>query len=56
MPSMSDQERKRHILDHIVQTRQAFIRFLVLVQWAKNADEIQRCQASYSDGDLWITV
>ncbi|RKP08996.1 mediator complex subunit MED14-domain-containing protein [Thamnocephalis sphaerospora] len=44
MPGMSDSERKRHMLDHVVQTRQAFVRLLVLVQWARNADEIQRCQ------------
>ncbi|KAI8057075.1 mediator complex subunit MED14-domain-containing protein [Syncephalis plumigaleata] len=44
MPGMPDSERKRHLLDYIVQTRQAFIRLLVLVRWAANASNIQRCQ------------
>ncbi|SAM07877.1 hypothetical protein [Absidia glauca] len=44
LPSMSDVERKRQILNYTTFTRKQFLKLTVLMKWAENADDIQMCQ------------
>ncbi|KAG0184516.1 mediator complex subunit [Apophysomyces sp. BC1034] len=44
LPSMSDVERKRQILNYATFARKQFLKLLVLVKWAENAKDIQMCQ------------
>ncbi|KAF9160439.1 mediator complex subunit [Actinomortierella ambigua] len=44
LPSMTDPQRKVHMLEYALAKREQFIKLLVLVQWAKNAPDIQQCQ------------
>ncbi|KAK9768170.1 mediator complex subunit [Basidiobolus ranarum] len=44
LPGMPTIERKRAILEYSLNTRQQFIKLLVLVKWAVNADKVQQCQ------------
>ncbi|KAI8985388.1 mediator complex subunit MED14-domain-containing protein [Pilobolus umbonatus] len=44
LPSMSDVEKKRQILNYATFVRKQFLKLLVLVKWAKNARDIQMCQ------------
>ncbi|KAI8329293.1 mediator complex subunit MED14-domain-containing protein [Chlamydoabsidia padenii] len=44
LPSMSEVERKRQILNYTTFTRKQFLKLTVLMKWAKNADDIQMCQ------------
>ncbi|CAO3599157.1 unnamed protein product [Absidia cylindrospora] len=44
LPSMSDVERKRQILNYTTFTRTQFLKLMVLVKWAENADDVQMCQ------------
>ncbi|KAL0095351.1 mediator complex subunit MED14-domain-containing protein [Phycomyces blakesleeanus] len=44
LPSMSDVERKRQILNFATFARKQFLKLSVLVKWAENANDIQMCQ------------
>ncbi|KAG0228667.1 mediator complex subunit [Actinomortierella wolfii] len=44
LPSMTDPQRKLHMLEYALAKREQFIKLLVLVKWAKNAADIQQCQ------------
>ncbi|ORX86392.1 MED14-domain-containing protein [Basidiobolus meristosporus CBS 931.73] len=44
LPGMPIVERKRAILEYSLNTRQQFVKLLVLVKWAVNADKVQQCQ------------
>jgi hypothetical protein len=41
---MSDVEKKRQILTYTTFMRKQYLKLLVLVKWAENANEIQMCQ------------
>lgn len=41
---MSDVEKKRQILTYTTFVRKQFLKLLVLVKWATNANDIQMCQ------------
>ncbi|KAL1914764.1 uncharacterized protein VTP21DRAFT_8022 [Calcarisporiella thermophila] len=43
LPSMSDTERKRQILEYTMDTRRQFIKLLVLTKWASNAKNVKLC-------------
>lgn len=40
---MNNVDRKKQLLDHLVASRQMFIKLLVLVKWGSQALEMQRC-------------
>ncbi|KAF9427883.1 mediator complex subunit [Podila epigama] len=44
LPSMTDVQRKRQILDYALSKREQFIKLLVLTKWAKSATKVQQCQ------------
>ncbi|KAI8368341.1 mediator complex subunit MED14-domain-containing protein [Choanephora cucurbitarum] len=44
LPSMSDVEKKRRILTYSISVRKQFLKLLVLIKWAENAEDIQMCQ------------
>ncbi|KAI8150222.1 mediator complex subunit MED14-domain-containing protein [Fennellomyces sp. T-0311] len=44
LPSRSDTEKKRHILNYATLVRKQIIKLQVLVKWADDADDIQMCQ------------
>ncbi|KAF9557662.1 mediator complex subunit [Mortierella alpina] len=44
LPSMSDQQKKLHILEYTLSKREQFIKLLVLTKWAKSAQKFQQCQ------------
>ncbi|KAG0985182.1 hypothetical protein G6F29_004223 [Rhizopus arrhizus] len=44
LPSMSDVEKKRQILNYTTFVRKQFLKLLALVKWADCADDIQTCQ------------
>ncbi|KAI9273703.1 mediator complex subunit MED14-domain-containing protein [Sporodiniella umbellata] len=44
LPSMSDVEKKRQILNYTTFVRKQFLKLLVLVKWSDCADDIQMCQ------------
>ncbi|KAF1797445.1 mediator complex subunit MED14-domain-containing protein [Mucor lusitanicus] len=44
LPSMSEVEKKRQILTYTTFVRKQFLKLLVLVKWAENANDIQMCQ------------
>ncbi|KAI8064780.1 mediator complex subunit MED14-domain-containing protein [Gongronella butleri] len=44
LPAMSDIERKRQILYFTTETRKQFLKLMVLVHWAMDANDIQMCQ------------
>lgn len=41
---MSDVEKKRQILTYTTFMRKQYLKLLVLVKWAENANDIQMCQ------------
>jgi hypothetical protein len=41
---MSDVEKKRQILTYITLVKKQFSKLLVLVKWAKDANDVQMCQ------------
>ncbi|KAF7726089.1 mediator complex subunit [Apophysomyces ossiformis] len=47
LPSMSDVERKRQILNYATFARKQFMKLLVLVKWAENAKDIQMSQVGF---------
>ncbi|KAI8967316.1 mediator complex subunit MED14-domain-containing protein [Mycotypha africana] len=44
LPSMSEVEKKRQILNYTTFIRKQFAKVLALVKWAENANDIQMCQ------------
>lgn len=44
LPSRSDVEKKRQILQHVTFYRQQILKLQVLVKWAEDANDIQMCQ------------
>ncbi|GAN01025.1 mediator of RNA polymerase II transcription subunit 14-like [Mucor ambiguus] len=44
LPSMSEVEKKRQILTYTTFVRKQFLKLLVLVKWAENANDMQMCQ------------
>ncbi|RUS20565.1 hypothetical protein BC937DRAFT_94940 [Endogone sp. FLAS-F59071] len=44
LPALGEVERKRRILEYVINTRQQFIKLLVLVKFAVNARNVQKCQ------------
>ena len=40
---MNNVDRKKRFLEYLVETRQMFIKLLVLVKWGSHAVEMQRC-------------
>ncbi|KAF9911460.1 mediator complex subunit [Lobosporangium transversale] len=44
LPSMTDAQKKLHILEYTLSKREQFIKLLVLTKWAKSAHKFQQCQ------------
>lgn len=43
---MGEVEKKRQILTYTTFVRKQFLKLLVLVKWAENANDIQMCQVN----------
>jgi hypothetical protein len=59
LPAMSEVEKKRLILYYTTNARKQFVKLLVLLKWASNAQNIQTCQVCvYKNviSDLWVVT
>ncbi|KAL8292356.1 hypothetical protein RQP46_001822 [Phenoliferia psychrophenolica] len=43
LPSTPEPERKRKIVDYVLQTRRQILKLLVLVRWSSEADNVAKC-------------
>lgn len=43
LPAAPEPERKRKIVDYVLQTRRQILKLLVLVRWSSEAENVAKC-------------